>query len=86
MRSAPPRSGFVQVVITTDPFDTAEPQRAAAASSIFMSPTADSCAVVAAAIRIFELIWQDDFVRKAGVLLLDLSTADDIQPTGSQIK
>ena len=47
-----------------------------------MTPTADSRAIVAAAIRIFERIWKEGFAwRKAGVLLLDLSSADDIQPT-----
>jgi DNA polymerase V len=74
--------GSMQVFITTDPFDTSAPQRSASASSTFMSPTADSRAVVAAAIGIFERIWRDGFAwRKAGVLLLDLSSADDIQPT-----
>jgi DNA polymerase V len=74
--------GSLQVFLTTDPFDTSAPQHSASASSTFMSPTSDSRAVVAAAIRIFERIWRDGFAwRKAGVLLLDLSSAEDVQPT-----
>ena len=74
--------GSIQVFITTDQFNTAAPQFSASASSTFMSPTADSRAVVTAAIRIFERIWRDGFAwRKAGVLLLDLSSADAVQPT-----
>ncbi|MCX7313770.1 MAG: DUF4113 domain-containing protein, partial [Alphaproteobacteria bacterium] len=74
--------GSMQVFISTDQFDTSAPQHSASASSTFMTPTADSRAIVAAAIRIFERIWREGFAwRKAGVLLLDLSSAEDIQPT-----
>jgi len=73
--------GSMQVFITTDPFDTSAPQHSASASTIFMSPTADSRAVVTAAVRIMERIWRDGYAwRKAGVLLLDLSSAQDVQP------
>jgi DNA polymerase V len=46
-----------------------------------MSPTADSRAIVAAAMRIFDRIWREGFAwRKAGILLLDLSSEADVQP------
>ena len=74
--------GSMQVFITTDPFDTSAPQHSASASTTFMAPSADSRIVVGAATGILERIWRDGFSwRKAGVLLLDLSSAADIQPT-----
>jgi DNA polymerase V len=46
-----------------------------------MSPTADSRTIVAAAMRIFDQIWREGFAwRKAGILLLDLSSRVDVQP------
>jgi DNA polymerase V len=74
--------GSMQVFIATDQFDTSAPQHSASASTTFMTPSADSREVVGAAIGILERIWRDGFSwRKAGVLLLDLSSAADIQPT-----
>ena len=74
--------GSMQVFITTDPFDTSAPQHSASASTTFMTPTADSRALVAAAIAILDRLWRDGFSwRKAGVMLLDLSPAGHIQPT-----
>ena len=73
--------GSMQVFITTDPFDTSAPQHSASASTTFMSPTADSRAVVTAALRILERIWRDGYAwRKAGILLLDLLSAQNAQP------
>jgi DNA polymerase V len=72
--------GSLQVFLNTDPFATAAPQHAASASTTFMSPTADSRDVVTAAMRIFDRIWRDGFSwRKAGILLLDLSSVSDVQ-------
>jgi DNA polymerase V len=73
--------GSMQVFINTDPFARAEPQHSASASTTFMSPTADRRDIVAAAMRIFERIWREGFAwRKAGILLLDLSSVADVQP------
>ncbi len=73
--------GSMQVFINTDPFATAAPQHSASSSTTFMSPTADSRAIVAAAMRIFDRIWREGFAwRKAGILLLDLSFGADVQP------
>ena len=70
--------GNLQVSIATDSFDTAAPQYTTAASAAFLAPTADSRVIVAAALRIFERLWREDFAyRKAGVMLLDLSPAGD---------
>ena len=47
-----------------------------------MSPTADSRAVVAAALRVFDRIWKGGVpYRKAGVLLLELSSSKDVMPS-----
>jgi DNA polymerase V len=73
--------GSMQVFINTDPFATTAPQHSASASTTFMSPTADSRTIVAAAMRIFDQIWREGFAwRKAGILLLDLSSRVDVQP------
>ena len=70
--------GNLQVSIATDSFDTAAPQYTTAASAAFLTPTADSRVIVAAALRIFERLWREGFAyRKAGVILLDLSPAGD---------
>lgn len=73
--------GFMKVFISTDTYATAAPQHSASASTNFMSPTADSRVIVAAAMRIFDRIWRDCFAwRKAGILLMDLSSGADVQP------
>ena len=47
-----------------------------------MTPTNDSRTLVAAALRVFEKIWRDGIkYRKAGVLLMDLSSAQDVIPS-----
>ena len=46
-----------------------------------MSPTADSRVIVAGAMRIFDRIWREGFAwRKAGIILLDLSSGTNVQP------
>ena len=81
VRRADQVCGSMQVFINTDPFATNAPQHGAAASTRFMSPTADSRTIVSAAMRIFERIWRDGFAwRKAGIMLLDLASPDSIQP------
>ncbi len=82
IRTANQVCGTIQVFIATDRFDTAAQQYASSATCAFMTPTADSRSIVAAAIRIFERLWRDGFAyRKAGVLLLDLSSAKNIVPS-----
>ena len=74
--------GAIQLFIATDRFDTTAPQHAPSATSAFMTPTADSRSIVAAALRTFERLWRDGFAyRKAGVLLLDLCSAGDVMPS-----
>ena len=78
IRQADQVCGNLQVSIATDRFDTAAPQYTTAASAAFPAPTADSRVIVAAALRILERLWREGFAyRKAGVMLLDLSPADD---------
>ena len=73
--------GSMQVFINTDPFASAAPQHSASASTNFISPTADSRVIVEAAMRIFDRIWCEGFAwRKAGIVLLDLSSGADVQP------
>ena len=78
IRQADQVCGNLQVSIATDSFDTAAPQYTTAASAAFLTPTADSRVIVAAALRIFERLWREGFAyRKAGVMLLDLLPAGD---------
>jgi DNA polymerase V len=74
--------GAAQVSIATDRFDTNAAQYRTAASTTFMTPTADSRVIVAASLRILESLWRDGFAyRGAGVLLLDLSPAENVAPS-----
>jgi DNA polymerase V len=74
--------GAVQVFIMTDRFNASAAQHSASASATFMNPTADSRAIAGMALRIFQDIWREGLVwRKAGVLLLDLSSARDVVPS-----
>jgi DNA polymerase V len=74
--------GAVQVFVATDRFNASMAQHSASASATFMPPTADSRAIVGMALRIFADIWREGFAwRKAGVLLLDLSSASNVTPT-----
>ena len=74
--------GAIQVSIATDRFDANAAQYKTAASTTFMTPTADSRAIVAASLRILESLWRDGFAyRRGGVLLLDLSPADNVAPS-----
>jgi len=73
--------GAMQLFIMTDRFNVSAAQHAASASATFMPPTADSRAIVGTALRIFADIWREGFAwRKAGVVLLDLSSARDVMP------
>jgi DNA polymerase V len=74
--------GAVQVFIMTDRFNPSAAQHSASASASFMTPTADSRSIAGMALRIFAEIWREGFAwRKAGVLLLDLSSARDVMPS-----
>lgn len=69
-------AGTMQVFIATDRFNTAAPQCSDAASANFATPTSDSRTIVHAAVKIFDRLWRNDYAyRKAGVLMLDLTSA-----------
>ena len=79
LRAARQVCGALQVFAATDRFDPAAPRHSASAG--FATPTADS-RPIAAASRIFEDIRREGVAyRKAGVLLLDLSSQDSAAPT-----
>ena len=60
----------------------AAPRHSASGSTGFATPIADSRPIVAAASRIFEDIRREGVAyRKAGVLLLDLSSENSVAPT-----
>lgn len=81
MRHAGQVCRVVQVFIRTDRHDDDEQPYSASALETLITPTNDSRAVVAAALRVFARIWRSGIrYRKAGVLLLDLSAADDVMP------
>lgn len=72
----------VQVFVRTDRHDDDAQPYAASALETLMTPTSDSRTLVAAALRVFERIWRDGIkYRKAGVLLMDLSSAQDVIPS-----
>lgn len=72
----------VQVFIRTDRYDTDTAPYSTAALETLMTPTADSRTITAAALRIFQRIWRGGIpYRKAGVLLLELSQAQDVMPS-----
>ena len=72
----------VQVFIRTDRYDTDIAPYSISALEALMTPTADSRAVVAAALRVFDRIWKGGVpYRKAGVLLLELSSSQDVMPS-----
>ena len=72
----------MQVFIATDRFNTAAPQFSEAASTIFATPTSDSRTIVRAALQIFDRLWRRGYAyRKAGVLMLDLTSAAELPIT-----
>lgn len=72
----------VQVFIRTDRYDENTAPYSIAALEALMTPSADSRVVVAAALRVFERIWKGGPpYRKAGVLLLELSSEQDVIPS-----
>ena len=72
----------VQVFIRTDRYDTDIEPYSISALEALMTPTADSRAVVGAALRVFDRIWKGGVpYRKAGVLLLELSSSKDVMPS-----
>lgn len=72
----------VQVFVRTDRHDNDAQPYAASALETLMTPTNDSRTLVAAALRVFEKIWRDRIkYRKAGVLLMDLSSARNVMPS-----
>ncbi|MDV7272110.1 Y-family DNA polymerase [Thioclava sp. A2] len=76
-RAANQVAGALQVFLSTDRFNTSAPQYSSAATLRFLVPTADSRDILKAASNAFGKIWKPGFAyRKAGVILLDLSTPD----------
>lgn len=72
----------VQVFIRTDYHDAATAPYSTAALETLLSPMSDSRSIVGAALRVFEEIWKGGIpYRKAGVMLLELSQADDAMPS-----
>lgn len=77
VRAADQVAGALQVFVSTDRFDTTASQYSSAATIRFLVPTSDARDIVKAAGQAFGKIWRPGFAyRKAGVLLLDLSTPD----------
>lgn len=82
MRHAGQVCRVVQVFVRTDRHDGETQPYSASALETLMTPTNDSRTLVAAALRVFEQIWRSGIrYRKAGVLLLDLSSAQDVMPS-----
>ena len=68
--------------VATDRFDPAAPRHSASGSAGFVTPTADSRPIAATALRVLEDIRREGVAyRKAGILLLDLSSEDSVAPT-----
>ena len=73
---------IVQVFVRTDRHDDDTQPYSASALETLMTPTNDSRTLVAAALRVFDRIWRDGIkYRRAGVLLMDLSSAQDVIPS-----
>lgn len=69
-------AGQVHVFIHTNPFRRGERQYARGTTVPLLRPCADSAALVAAALRGLQAIWQPGYrIHKAGVILLDLQDA-----------
>ena len=78
VRAADQVAAALQVFVSTDRFNKAAPQYGSAATVRFALPTSDALHIVRAASRALERVWRGGFAyRKAGVLLLDLSSAQD---------
>jgi DNA polymerase V len=83
----------VLVFVHTNPFRPGERQYAKSATVPLRRPTADSAAIVEAAVRALRACWQPGYrLHKAGVILLDLQdqsvkqgelALDDDQPAGA---
>ncbi len=72
----------IQVFIRTDKHDDKTAPYSTGAMETFITSTADSRVIVAAALRVFERIWRDGIpYRKAGVLLLELSPETEVMPS-----
>ncbi len=72
----------IQVFIRTDYHDDTVSPFSMSAQETLLSPTADSRAIAGGSRRIFERIWKDGIpYRKAGVLLLDLSSKGSSMPS-----
>lgn len=72
----------VEVFIRTDYHDAATAPYSTTALETLLSPTSDSRAITGAALRVFERIWKSGIpYRKAGVLLMELSQADNAMPS-----
>ena len=82
LRTARQVCGALQVFVATDRFDPTPPRHSASGSAGFVTPTADSRPIAATALRVLEDIRREGVAyRKAGVLLLDLSSEDSVAPT-----
>jgi DNA polymerase V len=79
VRAADQVAGARQIFIRTDPFNPNTAQKSLSGSTSFTQPTADARTITGAATRILDRIWRDGFAwKKAGVLLLDLSTSGTV--------
>jgi DNA polymerase V len=76
LRSQQGRAAQVLVFIHTNPFRRSEKQYARSATMPLRRPTADTAALIQAALRGLRSIWQPGYrIHKAGVILLDLQDA-----------
>lgn len=78
VRAADQVAAALQVFVSTDRFNKTAPQYGSAATVRFAGPTSDTLQIVRAASHALERVWKPGYAyRKAGVLLLDLSSALD---------
>ncbi|TYO96322.1 DNA polymerase V [Geothermobacter ehrlichii] len=72
---------MVHLFIRTSPFDGSGPGYSNAATGTLPCPSADSRAILALVTRLFDDIWKDGCrYAKAGVMLGDLCSPDQVQP------
>lgn len=70
----------LSVFIRTNAFNSREPQYSNLASITLATPSSDTRALVAGAMRVLEGIWKDGYrYAKGGIMLAELSPADAVQ-------
>ena len=70
--------GALQVFLHTDRFRKEKPQLSVQGSASFLTATSDSIEIASAALRVVDRLWRDGYEwRKAGVILIDLTTPED---------